>query len=121
MKSKTTGEPIKDAFVAVYNEEVDEAGLKITDESGEYKVSGLVEGKYRVAAIANGYEQFEQSDIDISSGKETSLPISLEPQIVQSSFFNKGKVKMRYATLTGSRSILKLMIKMQNVNVVILY
>jgi Carboxypeptidase regulatory-like domain len=48
-----------------------------TDESGEYTVSGLVPGHYRVHVHSAGFSQFERSGLLLSAGYETEADAQL--------------------------------------------
>jgi len=48
-----------------------------TDDSGEYTVSGLRPGHYRVQIHAAGFSQFERSGLLLSTGYETEADAQL--------------------------------------------
>ena len=48
-----------------------------TDDSGEYTVSGLLPGHYRVQIQSAGFSQFERSGLVLSAGYETEADAQL--------------------------------------------
>jgi Carboxypeptidase regulatory-like domain len=48
-----------------------------TDESGQYTVSGLVPGHYRVQIKSPGFSQFDKSGLLLSAGYETEADAQL--------------------------------------------
>ena len=48
-----------------------------TNESGEYTVSGLVPGHYRVQIRSAGFSQFEKSGLVLTAGYETEADAQL--------------------------------------------
>lgn len=49
----------------------------VTDTEGRYLISGLVPGKYRVRASAQGFTLLENTEVEIEAGKREELKITL--------------------------------------------
>ncbi len=64
------------ATVTVTNESGVEK-TAVTDAEGNYSVTGLAPGKYIVRAIAPGFAQFEQTEVEITAGQREQLKITL--------------------------------------------
>lgn len=87
VKSKITGEPIKDALVAIFTDK--KGGLALTDAEGKYKICGLDEGTYDIAVGGEGYEIKEEVNIEISSNQEIVKDFNLIKQTQQGFNYKK--------------------------------
>jgi hypothetical protein len=97
VKSSSTGEPIKDALVAIFADK--KGGLALTDAQGKYKICGLDEGNYDIAVGADGYDIKEEINIEISSNQETIKNFNLVKQSQQG--FNYKRKDKKFTLKTG--------------------
>lgn len=70
--------------VNVYLEE-DSTGLYAasTDDKGKYRIDDVPVGKYTVIFSYIGYREVQLDNVEVSSGKEVILNISMEPEIME--------------------------------------
>jgi hypothetical protein len=68
------------ATVTVVNQSGVEKSV-VTDNDGNYVVSGLTPGAYTVRAVANGFAVFEAADVDITAARREPLDIKLSVTI----------------------------------------
>ena len=73
-----SGEPLPLVEVSVF-QNGQEQGFATTDFNGKYLVSSLASGEYIVQSDFAGYATFLQTEVVVSSGVSTSLPIALSP------------------------------------------
>src|SRR5262245_18255828 len=63
------------AEIKVTNEGTNFVRVVKTDERGDYRVSGLVPGFYRVTVTAAGFTTFDQTRIDLASDQAKRVDI----------------------------------------------
>ena len=86
--SSITGEVLDslgDAVVGATVTATDSSGKDknaITNNSGRFRINGLVPGKYTVKVDAAGFAPFEKAAVDIKSGRNKPLKVSLKVEAV---------------------------------------
>jgi hypothetical protein len=73
-----SGAGVPGASVKVTNEGTNFSRSITTDASGDYRVSGLEAGFYRVSVTAPGFKTFEQTRIDVASNQAKRVDVKLE-------------------------------------------
>ena len=74
----SSGAGVPKASVSVRNEGTNFTRTMETDENGDYRVSGLEAGFYRVTVTAPGFKTFEQTRIDVVSNQNKRVDVRLE-------------------------------------------
>ena len=70
--NKTNNDPIKDATVLVVETNI----TAKTDSSGEYQIKPIAPNKYTIRVTAAGFQDFEQSDVEVKLGVVNKLDVS---------------------------------------------
>lgn len=92
IKSKLSGEILKDAFIILSNER--QSGSTRTDSEGRYQISDLSEGSYNLMILKEKFKPLIQADITIKTGVQNRYDFSLENLTVQAqtSAFTKNAI-----------------------------
>jgi hypothetical protein len=72
-----SGAGVVGAEVRVTNEGTNFVRSTITDDSGDYRVSGLEPGFYRVTVTVTGFKTFDQTRIDLASNQAKRVDVKL--------------------------------------------
>jgi len=74
----SSGAPMANAAVTIRNEGTNFVREFKTDDSGDYRVSGLEAGFYEVKVAATGFRGFSQTRIDLASAQIKRIDVKLE-------------------------------------------
>jgi len=77
----------------------------VTDDHGEYRVTGLSSGTYKVTIGAAGFKDFTAASVAVSSGQSIRLDATLEPKIVVTTVKVEGDavaIETESAQMTGT-------------------
>ncbi|MBL8179080.1 MAG: carboxypeptidase regulatory-like domain-containing protein [Bryobacterales bacterium] len=102
-----TGSPVPSADVTIRNEGTNIARAAQSDTSGDYRVSGLEAGWYRVDVKAAGFRSFAQTRIDLSSAQIKRVDVRLEVGDVTTTVTVEGgttQVETETATLSNLKT-----------------
>jgi len=72
-----SGANVANATVRVYDASNNLVGTATTDDSGNYEVSGLPEGNYRIQVVSPGFRTYAESNVPVTSGEEASKDVAL--------------------------------------------
>ena len=103
----STGAPVANAAVTVRNEGTNFVREFKTDENGDYRVSGLEAGFYRVAVAVTGFKTFSQTRIDLASAQIKRIDVKLEVGDVATTVTVEGgtsQVETETATLSNLKT-----------------
>src|SRR5512132_1429101 len=70
-----SGAPVVGAEITVTNEGTNFVRTIVTDESGDYRVSGLEPGFYRVTVTVTGFKSFDQTRVDLARRVDVKLQV----------------------------------------------
>src|SRR5687767_1059930 len=101
-----SGAPVVGAEITVTNEGTNFVRTIITDESGDYRVSGLEPGFYRVTVTVAGFKTFDQSRVDLASNQAKRVDARLQVGEVATTVMVEGGVT-QIETETASLSNIK--------------
>lgn len=101
-----TGAAVPDAKVVVKNEGTNLVREIMTDSGGDYRVSGIEPGFYRVIVTATGFRTFEQTRVDLASSQAKRIDAKLEVGEISSTVTVEGGAT-QIETETASLSNLK--------------
>jgi len=73
-----SGANVANATVRIYDPNNNLVGSAVTDAAGNYSVSGLPEGNYRVEVIQPGFRTYSESEIAVTAGAEESKDVELQ-------------------------------------------
>jgi len=76
---KNTREPLPGAAVVVSSN--DRQFASVTNEKGEFSISGIPVGRCRVSALMLGFTPFVSNNVLVYSGRETVLEITMEEDV----------------------------------------
>ena len=103
----STGAPVANAAVTVRNEGTNFSREFKTDENGDYRVSGLEAGFYRVAVAVTGFKAYSQTGIDLASAQIKRIDVKLEVGDVATTVTVEGgtsQVETETATLSNLKT-----------------
>ena len=73
-----SGAVIANATVRVFDASNNLVATATTDDSGDYSVSGLPEGNYRVEVMQAGFRTYSESNVEVTGGEEVSKDVALQ-------------------------------------------
>ena len=73
-----SGATVANASVRVYDGSNNLVGTATTDDSGDYQVTGLPEGNYRVDVASPGFRTYSAGNVAVSGGEDTSQDATLQ-------------------------------------------
>ncbi len=73
-----SGADVAGATVRVYDASNNLVGTATTDAEGNYEVSGLPEGNYRVEVARPGFRNYAESGVAVAGGEEVSKDVELQ-------------------------------------------
>src|SRR5208282_221889 len=73
-----SGADVAGATVRVYDANNNLVGTATTDAEGNYEVTGLPEGNYRVEVAQQGFRSYVESNIAVTGGEEVSKDVALQ-------------------------------------------
>jgi hypothetical protein len=79
----STGKPIAGALVVATSPAQQGEQTAVTDPAGNYRVTLLPPGEYKVAVQVEGYKPFERSDVLVRIDKTVRANLSVVPEAVQ--------------------------------------
>ena len=73
-----SGAAVANATVRVYDANNNLVATVNSDDSGDYEVSGLPDGNYRIEVSQAGFKSYAESNVAVTGGEETSKDVSLQ-------------------------------------------
>jgi hypothetical protein len=73
-----TGAVVANATVRVYDASNNLVGTATTDAEGNYELTGLPEGNYRVEVTQAGFRTYSESNVEVTGGEEVSKDVELQ-------------------------------------------
>ena len=73
-----SGAIVPNATVRVYDASNNLVASAVTDDSGDYQVTGLPEGNYRVEIASPGFRTYSVSNVELTGGEDTSQDATLQ-------------------------------------------
>src|SRR5208282_632664 len=73
-----SGADVAGATVRVYDANNNLAGTATTDGEGNYEVTGLPEGNYRVEVAQQGFRSYVEYSVAVTGGEEVSKDVALQ-------------------------------------------
>jgi len=73
-----SGSSVANATVRVYDASNNLAGTATTDDSGDYQVTGLAEGNYRVEVASAGFRTYSAGNVAVTGGEEANQDATLQ-------------------------------------------
>ena len=75
------GQPIQDAYVYVQNQNDELVSYALSDQYGEYTLTGLAPGSYNLSCDNYLYSQEENTDVTVSLDQQTTVNFTMTPDI----------------------------------------
>jgi len=85
------GSAVPSAAVRLTNSANNSERTATTDQTGSYSFFGVTPGKYRLRVDAQGFEEFEESDVDLTGSAPKTADIKLQIEQVQQSVTVRGQ------------------------------
>jgi len=73
-----SGAAVANATVRVYDTNNNLVATVNSDDSGDYEVSGLPDGNYRIEVSQAGFRTYAENDVAVTGGEETSKDVALQ-------------------------------------------
>ena len=102
-----SGAGVPDAQVSITNEGTNSVRNIATDANGDYRVSGLETGSYRVSVSAPGFKTYERTRVDLASAQIKRVDANLEVGSVDTTVTVEGatsQVETETATLSNLKT-----------------
>ncbi len=73
-----SGAAVANATVRVYDAENNLVATTNSDDSGDYEVTGLPDGNYRIEVQQRGFRTYAENNVEVTGGEENSKDVTLQ-------------------------------------------